>query len=281
MNLIRRNPVASVAAIALFAAIQFPELGEASLISFNSVGSATPAGMQPADTAGAPGVSAANWNNMVSSATAGGAIAGSIAAGGVVDNSGTTLAATTVTWTGTGQANTAGSGTNDQRMFESEWDLFNNAGPGLIDMTVTVTNIPYAQYDVYFYVQDASNAADRGGDIIANGVRESIMMYNFPSGTTGVVNPLGPFGYVEADYPFTYNDPLTPRGTYVQIEDLSGDLTLQLDALNTSTPRLRMSGFQIVEVVPEPSTGLALAGIICWAISARRRRSLSFQAGIA
>jgi len=82
-------------------------------------------------------------------------------------------------------------------------------------------------------------------------------------------NPAGDFGYTEADNAFTYADPGTSSGSFVRIEGLSGDLTLVMDARNASVSRLRMSGFQIVQV-PEPTTGLL--GVFGAFLFLRRRR---------
>jgi hypothetical protein len=68
------------------AVLSFAVITQADIISFNAVGG-NGAGMSASDTAGAPGASAANWNNMVenvSSPATG--ITGSITAGNVVDD---------------------------------------------------------------------------------------------------------------------------------------------------------------------------------------------------
>ncbi|MGE9267214.1 MAG: PEP-CTERM sorting domain-containing protein [Verrucomicrobiales bacterium] len=231
----------------------------AASISFNVTG-AVSGEMGPTETAGVNSV--ANWNNLLGSSTAGGPINGSLTT--VRDDSGAVLATSTISWTGTGQANAGSGGTNDQKMFESEWDLFDSgSNTGVVDMTFTITNIPYAVYDVYYYVQDASNAETRGGDVEANGTLKSIRMYNSPQG--------GGTLYQEADSPFTYNEATTDLGTYLRLENITGStLTLTVSSKNPSTPRLRMSGFQVVEV-PEPS-GAALVGLGVLVSLTRRKR---------
>jgi hypothetical protein len=226
----------------------------AAVISFNSVGAAT-GGMVALDTAGAPGVNVDNWNNMHGKGKSG-AFSGSIAAGSVLDDGGVVMAGMITTWSGNGGAGAGGSGSDDAMMWSSEWDLFSGSPS---DMNITVTNVPYAQYDVYFYVDDADSASTRGGDVVANGVTESITMF---SSSTG--------GYTEVDSQFTWNSGTTGVGSYLRIEGLSGDLDLDMFARNSTTPRLRMSGFQIV-AVPEPSAA-ALLGLGGLALILRRRK---------
>jgi hypothetical protein len=253
-----KTPLLSLSLLALGIATAQP-----AAISFNAVG-ASSGGMLLTDTAGAL-ANVPNWNNMFSLQTnAGGPITGSLLLGTVVDSAGTLLAGTSVTWSGTGVANAAGSGSNDQRMFESEWDLFNN-NINVVDMTIAVANIPYPLYDVYFYVQDANFSAERGGIVSANGVEKAIRMFQFPGNIPG-----GPFAYVEADSLPPWSATTTAQGTYVYIPNLSGDLLLQLTAKNPTTPRLRFSGFQIVQV-PEPSRALLVAFGILSCLSLRRR----------
>jgi hypothetical protein len=163
-----------------------------------------------------------------------------------------TLALTTASWTFDGVAGAAGGGGNDALMFNSEWDPFNPIGTP--DLTITVQNIPYAEYDVYVYHHDANNAAVRGGIISANGVERALTMFN----DTGSI----PATYVESTDtgPWTTG---TSQGTFVRISGLSGDLTLFTDGKNNPTSRLRVSGFQIVNAIPEPSSfGLLALGAL-------------------
>ena len=163
MKMLRSSLYIAVAAAGL--ALQ---ANAADVISFNAVGALT-GGMLSTDLAGAPGVRVPNWNNMNSLLTAddvGREFSGALTT--IFDNSGTLVSGLELTWSGTGLARAAGGGTNDQRMFESEWDLFDTANnTSSVDMTFTLTNVPFALYDVYFYVQDADNAEIRGGDVSA------------------------------------------------------------------------------------------------------------------
>lgn len=242
----------------------------ANIISFNAVG-ATSGGMGNTETAGASGAVGSNWNNMNSAqTTGGGAIAGSLAAGVIKDDNGTILTTTAISWAGTGVALAGGNGTGSQKMFESEWDLFDSASnTAIADMTLSLTNVPYATYDVYFYVQDANDTNTRGGNVTANGITKSITMYNAPAN-----NPAGNFGYTEADNAFTWDAANTTRGSYLRIQNVTGStLTLDLSSKNPSTPRLRFSGFQVVQV-PEPSSAaLILLGLGSAFLLRRRPRA--------
>ncbi|RYD71358.1 MAG: PEP-CTERM sorting domain-containing protein [Verrucomicrobiaceae bacterium] len=235
------------------------------VISFNAIGSQT-GGMSTTDVAGAPGVNVPFWNNMNSvQTTAGGAISGSLLS--ITNNSGTPVNGLQLTWEGTGVARDPGTVSNDQKMFESEWDLFDSGNnTAAVDMTFTLTGVPFAIYDVYFYVQDASNVEIRGGNVTANGVTESIKMFASPQEI-----PVGPFSYVEADNHFSYTED-SEAGTYLRIENVTGDtLTLTISSQNPGVPRLRMSGFQIA-AVPEPATGIAVLGGAGLLIGLRRGR---------
>jgi len=229
---------------------------DAAVISFNATFGPSPDGMAIAHTAGAPGASASRWNNMYVT-DANSSLSGSLGAGTIVDNSGATVSLTALTISGTGVRSSNGNNFNSQRMFESEIDLFATT-------TFTLTNVPYAFYDVYYYVQDAGGTAGRGGNVTANGVRESIRMY----ASAGAI-PGGQFAYVEANNQFTWDPATTTRGTYLRIQDLTGDLTMVVAPLNTGNARLRMSGFQVVQV-PEP-TSLSLLGL-CGTLALLRRR---------
>jgi hypothetical protein len=242
-----------------------PLLHAANFLSFNAIGAAG-GGMGLGEIAGAPGASAANWNNMYSvQTTPGGAITGSLAAGTIRDASGNILPTTSLSWTGTGVANASGTGTGSQKMFESEWDLFDNASnTAAVDMTLTVLNVPFGSYDVLFYVQDAAGIGARGGDVTANGVTKSIQMF-----TSTASIPGGAFSYVQANSPFTFNTGTTQLGTYLRFSGLTGSsLSLTISSKNVTTPRLRFSGFQIV---PEPSRAL-LCGLAAGFFVMRRRR---------
>ena len=237
---------------------------DAAVISFNATAGSSPSGMATTDIAGAPGASVSNWNNMYATST-NGVLTGSLAAGTIRNDSGTTVSLMALTISGTGGTNSngSGSGTNAQRMFESEFDLFAST-------TFTLTNVPYALYDVYYYVQDADDGQIRGGDVTANTVRESITMFANPTAVGTASGNANNFAYLEANNQFTWNSTTTTRGTFLRIQDLTGStLTMVVAPQNTGSPRLRTSGFQVVQV-PEP-TSLSLLGL-CGTLALLRRR---------
>ncbi len=266
-SVVCRTALLSVLAVALV----FCGSSMAAVISFNAVGGGG-SGMSATDTAGAPNANVAYWNNMVESNPSSGSVPytfnGSIPAGSVIDDSGAILPGTSVSWNFMGVAgNPGGSGSNDQRMFDPEWDPFS----GSPDLTISVSNIPFAEYQVITYHHSAIyTAQDRGGDVTANGVTKALRMFQLDAD-----NPNGTFGYVEADFDGTFDTGTptnVPRGTYVHFDEtLSGDLTLTVDAKYGA--RLRFSGFQIVQV-PEPTTLLtwSLLATLGIAFGWRRRK---------
>lgn len=233
----------------------------ANVISFNAI-AAPNGGLMSSNTAGA--ISVNHWNNMPSGQVSpSDPIAGSLGAGTIIDSHGNVISAMSLTFYGFGISNNAGGATGSEWMFQSEWDPYDNS-TATTDMALVVSNVPYALYDVYYYVQDADNVADRGGNVTANGITESITMFNFPADIPG-----GIAAYVEADNQFSWNA-TTTRGTYLRIQNVYGStLNIGISAQNPGAPRLRFAGFQIVQV-PEPTT-LSL-GVLTMLGFLRRKR---------
>ena len=232
------------------------------VLSLNAVGD-NGSGMAETETAGASGANVAYWNNMVESGT--GAHSGS--ATNLKLSDGSTAALTTVNWSwgGHGGSGTDGEGSDGTMMFSSHWDPYSHAYTvdGIVDLTLTVTDIPFPTYDVYFYTRDAG-AADRGGVVTANGEEVAIEMFSSFDGFPQ---------YVQSSDPPPWSTSTTV-GSYVLFTDLSGDLTLTTDAFNTPHPRLRTSGIQIVEV-PEPGTLVLLSfGVVLLVGFVRRKRKV-------
>jgi hypothetical protein len=266
-----RSKLWVAAALATANVIGYGAIAEARVVSFN-VGQNMVAG----DLAGSTAARDDNWNGIVQTTTdnavqpAGTTLTWT----GIVDGAGTSVPSMTSTLTynnaqnfGTNnRTNTAG--TNDTRMFSSYTDLFGGtaAAPAA---TVAVTNIPFAQYDVYVYNQP--DDTDRVGAVKIGTRTEYVRM--LPGGTI----PANGGAYVESNHttaPTSNADALNiPQGHFVRFEGVSGStLSIDLwgDLANDSTPRIRLAGFQIVEV-PEPAAGavLGLAGLLL----ARRRRA--------
>ena len=207
---------------------------QSDVISFNCHHGTTATAMLATETAGAPGVNVANWNDISNDAWPG---SGSISAGNIKDSNGDPLATTTLVWAWGGGAASQGSGVNDAHMLSGAFDAY-SAPPGYTHHgNFIVSNIPYATYDVYYYMP--SGYSLRGGDATANGIIKSMgFAPNYDAGF-----------YQEADSPFTFVLGTTELGTFLRIEGLSGDLTLYTDGKNpppVDHPRFHIAGFQIV-----------------------------------
>ena len=168
-----------------------------------------------------------------------------------IDDSGVAQTGMSVTWYERGSLGGSGGGTDDVRMFSSDWDAWGrgtdeagspvNLGAG-IDAKINISGIPYGQYDVYVYARPAAESfGTRGGTIIANGIEKGMSITNVPVGT-----------YVEVpiDGAYAVDNGDDWDGTFIHFTGLSGDLELISDATTGGGQRLPISGFQIV------STGL-------------------------
>lgn len=254
----RRTLIVSLLAAAAGVGLAAPA-SRAATISFKFTNGTT--GLAATDLAGAPGVRAGNYNNVAVTSTTANATLGT-----VKDDSGATVPSATLTLTpATGQNNGVAAGvvgTNDAALFSNSFDQFSTPAS-----TVTVTNIPYATYDVYFYrTGNEANATLRAGQFTIGSQNRFVR--------GGLADPTNTgSGYVLSS-DTTNGGGSTAQGNYVVFSGLSGGtLTASFAgvAAGDTINRNKVAGFQIVQT-PEPaSVGLvALSGL---GLLARRRRT--------
>ena len=248
------------------AAASFAITAPAATISLNFVRASNGAGlMTPTDVAGVVAVN--NWNTAtIANANTGVAVP-------LTDDAGVVTTAI-ANWQNAPGGNawsvaTAGAGSpGDMIMMTGYLDQGGN-GAGAIH-SISITNIPFAAYDVYLY-HSSSGGPNRTARYQANGI--DIFTRN--------LDPANTFnGFTQAGYPTLAEAALgggNPAGNYVRWEGLSGDLIMEAQGLGDddggsggNTRRAPIQGIQIVEI-PEPgSSMLFLVGSIAFLI--RRRR---------
>ena len=148
------------------------------------------------------------------------------------------------------------SGGNETNLYTTAFDQYNGTASSL-----SVTGVPYSNYDVVFYVCGESSTT-RGGSITIGGTTKYVR-----SGA-GIPTSTG-FGYVEGTAT-TNSGSSTTKGNYVRFSGMTGtSFSASLVALNMgdSTTRLKISGFQIISndtvtvttptVVPDAPLGVA------------------------
>jgi hypothetical protein len=195
-----------------------------------------------------------NWNNAGGTGLNGNGTTANVASptpGVLVDN---TAAATTaaITWTSTNSwsISNAARSPADAQLLNGYLDNTSAATP----TTVTVTGIPYAQYDVYAYVGSDGNG--RTGHVSIGGSTfyfSTNANNNPPSFTLATATDLAS----------------ATSATYARFAGLSSPaftLTNTRDSNNVG-----LNGIQIVQVVPEP-TSLGLLAVGGAGLMARRRR---------
>jgi len=232
--------LAGGAAHAAVISVNFSEKGESPLAASDSAGVAA----------------ATNWNNV----TAGGTGATAL---NLKDNSGSaTTADVTIAMTGSGSKSpdiTPPVTDPDTRMLIDEVRAF-RAGT----YSVSLSEIPYAQYDVYVYFVDQSTTNSSLNRSITDGT--TTYLFRTP------VNDQSFFetnGFVRStDTTAGGNNDI---GNYVLFEDLTGTSKTLTLAIPDGGERVGVSGFQIVEV-PEPAS-LALVGLGSLLIVGRRPRA--------
>jgi hypothetical protein len=187
-------------------------------------------------TATSGAVPQGNWNN-VSNAT------GSVT-GAVLEDSGAILEGMSISWNGSlafsvGNASGTGEG-DDTALMHGGIEVF-AATYGTDE--ITLTGIPYVEYDIYLYV-NGWNTSDRdgeaqlkvGGSVIAGSQRQFDAM-----GTE----------FIDGTHTHSESTGITDEGTYVLWEDVtSADLVVQLRYLDAAT-RPIITGLQLVKTPPD------------------------------
>lgn len=197
--------------------------------------------LDPADTAGV--VSQANWTNALGTGGTATDVLNGSGAASTLD----------VSW-GSGESwnwNTA-TNTSDGKLLDG-WISTNTIGQA---STLDITEIPYAQYDLYLY-----SGHDR-----ATGAIFTITEAGSAFASTTLSENVDAAALAAA--PFTYVDGTNGTGNYALWSGLSAS-TLNISMIS-DTNRMALSGFQIVEV-PEPSSTILL-GLSGLALFFRRRK---------
>lgn len=215
----------------------------------------TPTTLTSSELAGAPGVRTDNWNN-ITSADFGGV--------SLMDNSGSTVSGLTLTVTGPNpntRNNVGSASQNDYTVFNTVIDDSGTA-------SISLSGIPYASYDLYFYIfPDVASSSPRGGHITI-GSTTYYVNGGYTSGGNAISIPdTSGNGYVLSTAT-TLVDSAAAPGNYVEFTGLSGSsmtASLIADNFGDGVPRLKVGGFQIV-AVPEPSAfavaGMGMLGLV-------------------
>ncbi len=209
--------------------------------------------LAPTDVAGVTGVAQENWNNMtINNVDANGHNnSGSIT--NLIDNDGNAVANMTIDVSATGS-------TKVYRADGAGWDF---TGGDLILQSshfhpqpkITITDIPYAQYDVYIYVGAGGSNGDGMATITANsaGVVDATSTYWYH------------FRYENGNYVQATNTTGTniERSNYILwTGNTASDITIDWDGKIGSGSWTGTKGIQIVNTIPEPTTLALLAGVL-------------------
>lgn len=242
----------------------FAVSAQAATISLNFVRSSDGAtALAAGDVAGVSAVD--NWNNAPQ------ATANNHSNLALTDDDGnpTTASATWVSGGSSWSTAVAGTGSaGNMAMMTGYLDQSSN-GAGQIH-SITITGIPYAQYDVYLY-HSSSGGPDRTARYQANGT--DIWTRN--------LNPANTFnGFTQSGYDTLAEaaNLANPAGNYVLWTGLSGDLTMEGQGYGNNeggaggtTVRAPIQGIQIVERIPEPGSAMLLFAAGFMALGRRRR----------
>ncbi len=206
------------------------------------------------ELAGVPGRAQTHWNSFngpTGSAT------------GVLTDTGATLPAVSVQWSGS--AGVIHNGTFSTMIANSPGDYRMMKGylvadnTGMID--VTVSNIPFPLYDVILYVDDWSTALESGDFSLGSGVGL----------TQHWQDQVNAIGVLPADFAGQYVQSGQGPGNYLYFTGLSS-ATLHLTATTSNSTRVALNGMQIIGV-PEPSSAMIAAAVTAALGFRRFRRS--------
>ena len=201
-------------------------------------------------------VAQVNWNNSVPTGNGTTADIASPSPGHLVNNSGVDTGAQ-ISWiNGNAEVNTSGGNTTpDERLYRgvAEGSSFNLPSPQL---TVTVSQIPYAQYDVYAYLAGFQFSA-------TSSVRIGSERYYYVQSSNFTADD-----FIQA----TATSPQGARlATYAVFRGLQGS-SFNLEIIKETGNRPGIAGFQIVRV-PEPSAiFLSLLAVVGFLMRPKRSR---------
>ncbi len=224
-----------------------------------------------ATLAGAPGVRTANWNSFLLTGT-------SLAT--LVDNKGATVGGASLAFSpGNANYGNAGSQTvNDTALYSGHHDKFDGTNASL-----TVSGIPYARYDVYFYVKD--DAVDRAGSVTIGATTYYVSglfggnVGNPASDGSGYVLSADTSADLVSGSTTVYDYTTVDKGNYVKFTGLTGgSFTATYTAIATSATarRLKVAGFQIVDTTPAGSAPATPSGLN--AVTGNAQVALSWNA---
>ena len=242
---------AVVVAIGVIAASPQAQAGVIGVISVNF---RSPDGDGKSFVTGNAGViDAGNWTN-ISAGYHPTPAPYSITSNDLIDDTGTaTTADLSVTTSGHYASVPGEHSTQNAHLFKAYVDTFDNE-----TNTFTIADIPYAQYELYYYHDGGSEDVTKGIKVTLNGgtaYYSHELATNFPIDGTAT-------DFVQYKNTNESTAQTDAGGNYMHFEGLSGDLTIQVEAPTTSgwtyPYRAATSGFQIVEV-PEPATMALMA----------------------
>jgi hypothetical protein len=214
------------------------------------------------DRTGVVEADAADWNNLGGQSGTG--VSGLIETDGAIGDSGTNLGSSvSVTYSSTDAYSTGE--VNLGNIFNGYLDGNGHAGglpdPEVGTISVTVTNVPFALYDVYAYIAPTNNSVASSAAI-----GTETLSYTTPN---------------TSETSFSVNsDPTAtaPAVNTLLFTNVTGSTFTYLQQGGRDSSSTGLSGIEIVEVVPEPTTmnlmGLA-AGFCVLGWIVRRRHSLA------